>query len=67
MLIVLLGEPGLFVFASAQEATREIEPVDAEREVRAAFDDSAVPYRVEWKSFTLAEKHGAPTPGRGSI
>lgn len=48
MLIILLDEPGLFVFPSAAHAVREIEPIDAESEVRAAFDDSAVPYRVEW-------------------
>ncbi|HVA46841.1 MAG TPA: hypothetical protein VNH11_10790 [Pirellulales bacterium] len=27
---------------------REIEPIDAESEIRAAIDDSAVPYTVEW-------------------
>ncbi len=45
---VLLDEPGLFVFESAADAVREIEPPDAESEIRAAFDDAAVPYRVEW-------------------
>jgi hypothetical protein len=48
MFIVLLDEPGLFVFKSAAEAGREIEPPDAESEIRAAFDQDAVPYRVEW-------------------
>jgi len=48
MFIVLLDEPGLFVFESATAAVREIEPPDAESEVRAAFDDAAVPYRVDW-------------------
>ena len=48
MFIVLLDEPGLFVFKSAADAVREIEPPDAESEIRAAFDDAAVPYRVEW-------------------
>ena len=48
MLIVLLDEPGLFVFRSPTDAVREIEPIDAECEIRAAFDESAVPYRVEW-------------------
>jgi len=48
MFIVLLDEPGLFVFASPAEAVRAIEPPDAESEVRAAFDDAATPYRVEW-------------------
>ncbi len=48
MLIVLLDEPGLFVFPSAVDAVREIEPIDAESELRAAFDEAAVPYRVEW-------------------
>jgi hypothetical protein len=48
MLIVLLDEPGLFVFSSPADAAREIEPIDAESEIRAAFDDSAVPYTVEW-------------------
>jgi hypothetical protein len=48
MLIVLLDEPGLFVFSSAADAERQIEPIDAELEIRAAFDEFAVPYRVEW-------------------
>lgn len=48
MLIVLLDEPRLFVFRSPADAVREIEPIDAESEIRAAFDDSAVPYKVEW-------------------
>ena len=48
MLIVLLDEPGLFVFQSLDEAVREIEPIDAAGEIRAAFDESAVPYKVEW-------------------
>ncbi len=48
MIIVLLDEPGLFVFPSPSAAEREIEPIDAESEIRAAFDDSAIPYRVDW-------------------
>ena len=48
MFIVLLDEPGLFVFGSAAHAVREIEPPDAEAEIHAAFDDAAVPYRVDW-------------------
>lgn len=48
MFIVLLDEPGLFVFESPADAAREIEPIDAETEIRAAFDDSAVPYAVHW-------------------
>ena len=48
MFIVLLDEPGLFVFESPAAAVREIEPPDAESEIRAAFDDGAVPYCVEW-------------------
>lgn len=48
MLIVLLDEPGLFVFSTPEAAAQAIEPVDAESDVRAAFDDAAVPYRVEW-------------------
>ena len=48
MLIILLDEPGLFVFRSPADAVREIEPIDAESEIRAAYDDSAVPYNVEW-------------------
>ena len=48
MFIVLLDEPGLFVFDTPAHAVREIEPPDAENEVRAAFDDQGVPYRVEW-------------------
>ena len=48
MLIVLLDEPGLFVYPSLEAAQADIEPLDAESEVRAAFDEHAVPYRVEW-------------------
>ena len=66
MLIILLDEPGLFVFASAEDATREIEPIDAERQIRAAFDDWAVPYRVERlrrskNSFLPISKHRTGT------
>ena len=39
MFIVLLDEPGLFAFESAAAAVREIEPPDAESEIRAAFDE----------------------------
>jgi hypothetical protein len=46
--IVLLDEPGLFVYESPAAAADAIEPPDAEKEVRAAFNDDAVPYRVEW-------------------
>jgi hypothetical protein len=48
MFIVLLDEPALLVFPSCDEAARSIQPADAESEIRAAFDDEAVPYRVEW-------------------
>lgn len=47
MLIVLLDEPGLFVYGSSAEAIRDIESFDAES-IRAAFDEHAVPYSVEW-------------------
>ncbi|MGH7589275.1 MAG: hypothetical protein ACRELU_11855 [Gemmatimonadota bacterium] len=48
MFIVLLDEPCLFVFGSPDDAVREIEPIDAESEIRVAYDDAGVPYRVEW-------------------
>lgn len=48
MFIVLLDEPGLFVYGSAEDAVLHIEPPEAESCVRAAFDDTAVPHRVEW-------------------
>lgn len=48
MLIVLLDEPGLFVFDSVAEAVESIEPIDAEDWIRAAYDEAGVPYRVEW-------------------
>jgi hypothetical protein len=48
MLIVQLDEPGLFVFSSTAEAVRALEPIDAESKLRAAFDEGAVPYRVNW-------------------
>jgi len=59
MFIVLLDEPGLFEFPSAEYAERYIEPPEAEFGIRAAFDDAAVPYRVEWlraKQFDLFSK-----------
>lgn len=42
MLIVLLDEPELFVYPSAADAMHDIEPIDAESEIRAVFDDSAI-------------------------
>ena len=48
MLIILLDEPGLFVFPTRADAERSIEAIDAESEVRAAFDEHAVPYRIDW-------------------
>lgn len=48
MLFVLLDEPGVFVFGSAAAAELEIEPIDAELELRAAFDESGIPYAVRW-------------------
>ena len=43
MLILLLDENGLFVFPSAEAAAGQIEPIDARSEIRAMFDDAAVP------------------------
>lgn len=54
MLILLLDEPGLLVFASAAAAVKEIEPIDAQSEIRAAFDEAGVPYRVEWRDPSRA-------------
>jgi hypothetical protein len=49
MLIVLLDEPGLFVFSTPDAAVIDIEAPDAESGlIRAAFDEHAVPYAVEW-------------------
>jgi len=48
MFIVLLDEPGLFVYESAEAAAKEIESPDAERTIRAAFDDTGVPYSIQW-------------------
>lgn len=48
MLIVLLDEPGLFVYESIEDAIRDIEPLAAESTIRAAFDEHAVPYSIEW-------------------
>lgn len=48
MFIILLDEPTLFVFESEDEVRRDIEPPDAESEIRAIFDEKAIPYRVEW-------------------
>jgi hypothetical protein len=57
MFIVLLDESSLFAFASPHEAVGAIEPIDAERELRAAFDSDGVPYRVE----RVHPKQGAKT------
>jgi hypothetical protein len=46
MLIVLVDEPGLFVFASPEAAALGIELPDAVDEVRAAYDEH-VPYRAD--------------------
>jgi hypothetical protein len=59
MFIVLLDEPVLFVFDSETHAADAIEPPDAETEIRAAFDDEGVPYRVEW--ITPNEHKKLPT------
>ena len=48
MLIVQIDEPGLFIFPSAAEAARDIEPLYVDQVLRSAFDESGVPYRVEW-------------------
>jgi hypothetical protein len=48
MLILLMDEPVLFVYSSVEDAVRDIEPPDIESELRAAFDDNAIPYQVEW-------------------
>jgi hypothetical protein len=48
MFVVLLDEVRLLVFASAEDAVRAIEAVDAERVLRAAFDAEAVPHGIEW-------------------
>ena len=48
MLIVLLDDSQLHVFESAHDAESSIEPIDAENEIRAAFDEAGVPYKVEW-------------------
>jgi hypothetical protein len=56
MIIVLLDEPGLFVFQSLAEAELEIEPIDAESVLRAAFDHEAVPYRANWARPNIHRK-----------
>ena len=48
MLIVLLDEPGLFVFRNAADAERGIEAPDADSLIRAVYDEDGVPYQVEW-------------------
>ena len=47
-LIVLLDESCLLVYPSPDEAARDIEAIDIERELRAVFDETGVPYQVEW-------------------
>ena len=48
MLIVQIDEPGLFVYPSAAAAARDIEPLYVDQVLRAVFDESGVPYQVEW-------------------
>ncbi len=48
MLIALMDEPVLFVFESIAQAKIEIEPPDAAAEIRALYDQDAIPYRVVW-------------------
>jgi hypothetical protein len=64
MFIVLLDEPGLFVFASPAAAVQSIEPPDAESGIRAAFDHVGVPYRVAW---TRPNQHSALFGNVGSV
>lgn len=47
MFIVLMDEPTLFVFDSAEQAAAEIELRDAHCEVRAAFDEEGLPYKPD--------------------
>ena len=47
MFLVLEDDNCLYVHASPSEAALEIEALDVDT-VRAAFDDEARPYRVEW-------------------
>jgi len=57
MLIALMDEPVLFVFDSIAHATIEIEPPDAEAEIRAIYDQDAIPYRVEWIRPNRIRRH----------
>jgi hypothetical protein len=60
MLIVLLDEPGLFVFPTLDAAVIGIEAPDAESGmVRAAFDERAVPYKVEWLRPNIIERRSS--------
>ena len=47
MFLVLEEDSCLYVYASPSEAAAGIEALDVDT-VRAAFDDEARPYRVEW-------------------
>jgi len=47
-LLVLLDEPCWIVFPSVEAASASIEAIDVANELRAAFDEAAVPYAVEW-------------------
>ena len=48
MFLILLDEPGLFVYEDPGDAAADIESIDIEESLRAAFDDRGVPYRVDW-------------------
>ena len=50
MLIVLEDDDCLHVYPSPEATALAIEGLDAEDTIRAAFDDTAVPYKIHWLS-----------------
>lgn len=48
MILILLDEPGWFLYASAEDAARDIEAEDIAQCLRAAFDDTGQPYAPRW-------------------
>jgi hypothetical protein len=50
MLLVLEDDDCIHVYASPEAVSLAIEPLDADATIRAAFDESGVPYRIQWLS-----------------
>ncbi|HEY5959208.1 MAG TPA: hypothetical protein VIV60_21770 [Polyangiaceae bacterium] len=55
MLIVLEDDGCIHAYSSPETAVRAIESIDAKETIRAAFDETGVPYQIVWRE---ANKEG---------